>query len=114
MTGRRLLYLTVLLICTGFDIAYGQWLSGLILTTVLALPWFSLLVSLPAMVTSRASIRCPGHVPVGCDAEVRWNGHSRFPLPVLEGKLLVRSSITGETMKLRSGDLLPTEALKIK
>jgi len=88
--------------------AYREWLSWLILVLLLALPWFSLLVSLPAILTSRGSIRCPRGVKVGTDAEVRWSGHSRFPLPPLEGKLMVRSSITGQTMKLRSGDLLPT------
>ena len=37
--------------------AYREWLSWLILVLLLALPWFSLLVSLPAILTSRGSIR---------------------------------------------------------
>ena len=108
MAVRRSIYLLSVAGGLVFYWAYREWLSWLILVLLLALPWFSLLVSLPAMVTSRGSIRAPRAVKVGTDAEVRWNGHSRFPLPPLEGKLLVRSSITGRTMKLRSGDLLPT------
>ena len=108
MAVRRSIYLLSVAGGLVFHWAYREWLSWLILVLLLALPWFSLLVSLPAMLTSRGSIRAPRAVKVGTDAEVRWNGHSRFPLPPLEGKLLVRSSITGRTMKLRSGDLLPT------
>lgn len=108
MAVRRSIYLLSVAGGLVFYWAYREWLSWLILVLLLALPWFSLLVSLPAMLTSRGSIRAPRAVKVGTDAEVRWNGHSRFPLPPLEGKLLVRSSITGRTMKLRSGDLLPT------
>ena len=109
MAGRRVLYLLSLLGGVVFYWAYREWLSWFVLVLLLALPWFSLLVSLPAMLTSRGSIRCPGHITVGTDAEVQWNGHSRYPLPALEGKLLVRSTLTGQTMKLSSGDLLPTD-----
>lgn len=108
MGVRRSIYLLSLVGGLVFYWAYREWLSWLILVLLLALPWFSLLVSLPAMLTGRGSIRAPRAVKMGTDAEVRWTGHSRFPLPPLEGKLLVRSSITGRTMKLRSGDLLPT------
>ena len=108
MAGRRSIYLLSVAGGLVFYWAYREWLSWLLLVLLLALPWFSLLVSLPAILTSRGSIRAPRAVRAGTDAEVRWTGHSRFPLPPLEGKLQVRSSITGRTMKVRSGDLLPT------
>ena len=101
MAGRRSIYLLSVAGGLVFYWAYREWLSWLLLVLLLALPWFSLLVSLPAILTSRGSIRAPRAVRAGTDAEVRWTGHSRFPLPPLEGKLLVRSSITGRTMTPR-------------
>ena len=53
MAGRRLIYLTVLSGCGIFYIAYGEWLSYLALMLVLMLPWLSLLLSLPAMLSLR-------------------------------------------------------------
>ncbi len=49
MLRRRILYLVSLIGCIVFYIAYREWMAWLFLLTVLLLPWFSLLISLPAM-----------------------------------------------------------------
>ena len=54
MPGRRIVYLASLVGCWVFHIAYRGWLSGFLLTAVFWLPVFSLLVSLPAMLTFSA------------------------------------------------------------
>ena len=97
MTGRRLLYLTVLLIGTVFDIAYGQWLSGLLLTTILALPWFSLLLSLPAIFRFRGGPSGPDTLGPGQPGELWLMGTCACPMPPFRGKLKLRNRITGQT-----------------
>ena len=56
MLGRRLFYLAVLGFCLVFYCFYQEWFSWLLLVTVVALPWFSLALSLPAMLTAKAVI----------------------------------------------------------
>ncbi len=55
MTGRRLWYLAALFGCWVFYIAYGEWFSWLALMIVGGLPWLSLLISIPAMLSFRLS-----------------------------------------------------------
>ena len=108
MVIRRILYAIALLGGVFFYWAYREWLSWFILLLLLTIPLFSLLVSLPAIRSCRGSVKCPGSVPRNTDTEVCWQGRGRLPLPVVDGKLLVRHCITGQTMKVASGDLLPT------
>ena len=81
MAVRRLIYLAALGLCFVFYIAYGQWLSWLILVAVLALPWFSLLLSLPAMLRFRASPSGPCTLSLGEEGELgRIVGHGHHDL----------------------------------
>lgn len=109
MTVRRIVYLTALLGCVVFYWAYREWLSWFLLMLILLLPWFSLLVSLPALLTCRAEVSCPSAVERGAEVSLLWQGTSPFPLPSLTGRLTVRNRLCGSTKKLRSGDRLPTE-----
>ena len=59
MFRRRIVYLLCLAGCIAFYIIYRMWLSGIALAAILALPWFSLLVSLPAMVTTSLELSHP-------------------------------------------------------
>lgn len=96
MTGKRLLYLTVLGGCCVFYIAYGQWLAWILLLTVLGLPWFSLFLSMPAIVRFRAAPSGPDYMNVGETAELWLMGSSRFPVPPFRGKLKLKNCITGK------------------
>ena len=52
MTLRRIVYAAALLGAVVFYWAYREWLSWLVLMLLVFLPWFSLLLSLPAMLFS--------------------------------------------------------------
>ena len=74
---------------------------------MVALPWFSLVLSLPAMLTCRAAVEGPEAVQLGAETELSWRGYSRLPLPALKGKLLVQHAVTGKKEKIGSGDWVP-------
>ena len=65
MIRRWCLYLAVMLGLIVFYIAYQKWMAWLLLLAVLWLPAFSLLVSLPAMLTVRLSAGPGGTRPTG-------------------------------------------------
>lgn len=99
MAGRRLLYLALLAGCGIFYILYGQWLAWFLLITMVLLPWFSLLISLPAMVSFR--IR-PGGQPLlqlGQEPELWLLGSCRLPMPPFRGQLTLCSAFTGEAFR---------------
>ena len=108
MAGRRLTYLAVLAGSLVFYWFYREWLGGLLAFTVLALPWFSLVLSLPAMVLCRLRLQAPAQVTVGTEARVSWKPHCPLPPPPLMGKLRTQHSFTGEKALLRSGEVLNT------
>ena len=109
MASRRSVYLLALLGSLVFYWAYREWLSGFITLSLLVLPWFALLVSLPAILTTKASMDVPTAVRLGEEAPAWWQGSCRLPMPVLRGRLKVTHSVTGERWVLRSGDRLPAD-----
>lgn len=99
---RRLLYLAILLGCGIFYIAYGQWLAWLLLMAVAALPWFSLVVSLPAMVNFRVRPAGQELLTMGDTPEDLWLlGSCRFSMPPFRGQLTLRNCISGESFRYR-------------
>ena len=108
MTGRRLIYLAIAGFCFLFYIAYGQWLSWLVLVAVLAAPWFSLLLSLPAMVRFRAAPSGPNVLRPGEDAELWLMGSCPWPMPPFRGRLRLQRAITGESWFYHEKEDLPT------
>ncbi len=117
MTGRRILYSLSLVGVFCFCIAYQKWLAWFLLYALLGLPVFSLLVSLPAMVTARFRLELPETVPLGQSTEIAIPHNSSLPTPPWRCKLLVERPMTGERWKLRAYDELPTShcgVLKVK
>ena len=108
MAGRRIIYLVSLLGCLVFYYFYREWLSWLFLMTVGALPWFSLLVSLPAIFTARGRLDLPGDLQIGEDCQVTARLTASFPIPPFYSKLRATHAITGATVNLKSGKSLPT------
>lgn len=109
MIRRWILYLAILLGSIAFYIANQQWLGWLLVVAVLTLPLFGLLVSLPAMLCARASIRCAGILHPG-DAEIPViQLRCALPLPLYRGRIRVRRTTTGESWLLKEGEKLPTE-----
>ena len=96
---RRLGYLTALGLGVLFLFSYQEWLSWLILLILLLFPWFSLVLSLPGMLTFRAEPRAPAAVIQGTETEVRLVGWCRLPVPPFKGKLRITRLPTGEVWK---------------
>lgn len=109
MAGRRLLYLAVLAGCWVFYIAYGQWLAWLILVGVMALPWFCLALSLPAMLRFRAEASGPAVLEMGEQAQLWLLGSCGLPMPPFRGKLRLRNLFTGESWYYHEPEDLPTD-----
>jgi len=109
MWGRRLWYLAVAAGCFVFYICYQEWFSWLLLLGVLGLPWLSLLLSLPGMVTFRVRTSAEGHVMLGTDVPLRLMGSSGYPVPPFRGQTQVDRALTGESWTFRYAVKLPTE-----
>ena len=108
MTGRRIVYLCCLAGSLVFYFCYQRWMAWILLLTVLALPWVSLLLSLPAIRQFRGEIECPAFVTMGGEAHAALWGLSKLPQPLFLGKIWVRNRITGEKFRHDPRNPLPT------
>ena len=108
MAGRRIGYTLALAGCLVFYIAYQMWFSWILLLTMLLLPWFSLLLSIRAMLGVKMKLNAPERIRQGAKADVRLEVHSPGVRPPLRGRIRVTRPNTGESWVLRSGDSLPT------
>ena len=95
MTGRRILYLCILAGCTVFYFCYQGWMAWIFLVTVLVLPWFSLVLSLPAMLRFRCELTVPAFAAMGEEAHAVLRGLSKLPQPLFLGRIQVQNRITG-------------------
>ena len=109
MKLRRIVYAWALLGSLVFYWAYREWLSWFLLVLIVLLPWFSLLVSLPAILSCRAEVSCPQAVTKGADLPLLWLGRSPYPLSPVTGKLTAENTLNRLRYRLHSGDWLPTE-----
>ncbi|MGM9668287.1 MAG: DUF58 domain-containing protein [Faecousia sp.] len=100
MLRRWILYLLALAGLTVFHMFYGQWISFVLLVGLLALPLFSLLISLPSMLRCKVSLAGDSFVQRGTPLAF-------FPLLSVRsvadcrGKLRLTHSITGESRRVR-------------
>lgn len=95
MLRNRLIYLAALL---GGVVFYGffyVWFSWYLLVLLLCLPWFSLLLSLPAMVTMKLQMSPPGKVHRNEQAELRLQTVCRLPQPMCRFTLRIHESAAG-------------------
>lgn len=109
MAGKRFVYCIALLFCGVFYIAYGEWLSCLVLVTVLVLPWFSLLLSLPAIFRFRVSPSGSSTLEMGEAGELWLLGSCPFPMPPFRGKLRLKQIITGKNWYYQDQEDLPCD-----
>ena len=82
MRARRVLYLSALLTVTAFHLAFGQYVSHFMLWFVLLLPAASLLLSLPAILTTRIELVGADDVQRGREAAIRLRARCGFFLPL--------------------------------
>lgn len=109
MIRRWFLYLTTVLGLMVLYLAHQQWLSWLLLLGCLSLPVFSLVISLPAMLTFRARLTTRGAVTLGPELILNALVRCPFPMPMHRLQFRVSHSFTGEELLLEPGDRLPGE-----
>lgn len=109
MALRRLLYLAALEGCLVLYVFYREWMAWILLLTVICLPFFSLLVSLPAMFTVKTSLRCPTETSVGQLVRPEVETTCFLPPPTVRCKLRVRHCMTGETSVVKTGKAVDTD-----
>ena len=98
-----------LIACLIFYGAYQLWFAAFVLTAVLCLPLFSLLVSLPAMLTARLELGLPAGVVRGTKQELGLWYSSHFPTPPWKCKILVEQPLTGRSWTLKGVGELSTD-----
>ena len=109
MAGRRFLYLILLGFSFVFYIAYGQWLSWVVLITVAMVPWLSLALSLPAIFRFRVAPAGMQWVQQGEECTLWLMGSCAFPMPPFHGQLRLRRLMTGESWRYREPKGLSTD-----
>lgn len=109
MVYRRLGYLAALEGCLVLYVFYREWMAWLLLLAVACLPLLSLLVSLPAMLTVKTSLRCPTEVTVGQSVRPEVERRCPLPAPQVRCRLKLRHQITGEKETVSLGKQLPIE-----
>ena len=109
MWGRRLFYLLSLLGAVVFYGLYREWFSWLLLVTVFLLPWFSLILSLPAILSAQATLRCPDAMRVGVPVRTSLQVTCSFPTPPVTCRLRLYNSLTDSRYVGKAGELIPTD-----
>lgn len=108
MIKRWLLYLVALIGCVIFFAAYQGWVSWLLLSAVIILPWLSLLLSLPFMLLTKARLILPGRVKMGSAERLQLEVQT----PVLQlpqrCRFQVRHSLTATNDVCKADAFLPT------
>lgn len=109
MWGRRVGYAIALLVSLIFYGLYQEWLSWLFLLIILVLPWLSLCMSLPAMLTVKAEFRCPRIVRMGMPAKTAMDYRCKFPIPPTKCNLKLYHSLSKVSYVGDPGEMIPTE-----
>lgn len=109
MWERRVFYLIAVLCSLVFYFVYQQWLAWFLLAAILLLPLFSLVLSLPAMLKTKAFLHCPGVTRIGVPSRSSLRMESKLPAPPAVCKIRLENHLTGERYVGRAGELIPTE-----
>lgn len=102
------MYLLTLLGCTVFYGLYREWFSWLLLVVVISLPWFSLLVSLPGMLSAGCRLHCPESARMDMPVRISLEVTGWLSAPLLKSRLALHNKLTAQTHKISSGKRLPT------
>lgn len=109
MVKQRIIWLLCFLGSLAFVIFYQKWLSWLMLGGVLLIPVYSLIVSLPSMISAKLEPHAPGRVTVGTPTTVTFRCVSKGIAPQWSCRINVKHGITGRQKRLRPGTPLPTD-----
>jgi len=95
MFAKRIQYLLLLLGAASYYVASGEWISWILLLTVAGLPWLSLLLSLPAILSFCAAPAGVEVLEIGEEADLWLLGSCRSPMPPFRGRIRIRELLTG-------------------
>lgn len=109
MWRRRIIYLCALVGCLVFYGCYREWFSWFLLVAVVLLPWFSLLISLPALLTAQAKLRCPETVRADVPVRTALTVKCRFPAPPVRCRIRLHNTLNGRGYVGKPGERIPTE-----
>lgn len=109
MPGRWIIYLLTLLGSVVFYGFYKEWFSFIWLQAVVFLPWLSLILSLPAMLTVKAEMRCAEKTVLGMPVRISMTLSGKFPVPPVRCTLRLANSLSGERFLGQPGELIPTK-----
>ena len=88
---------------------YKEWISWILLLAVLYLPWLSLLLSLPAMLTVKADLRCPEKTRMDMPVRTALQLRCSFPHPPVLCTIRLVNSLTGKSYLGKPGEKIPTD-----
>lgn len=106
MLTRRLSWLLAALCSLVFLAVYQKWLAWLVTGAVFLVPLFSLVISLPAMLTTKLILDLPGRVEQGQPLELCFFSKGPFPAPPWRCRIEVHQPLCAKQYRLRPGDLL--------
>ena len=109
MLGRRIIYLLTLVGSLVFYGFYREWFSWFLLVAVVLLPLFSLVMSLPAMLSAKASLRCPETGRVGVPIRTALEVECKFPPPPVSCRIRLHNCLTDRRYVGLPGERIPTE-----
>ncbi len=109
MVRNRIYWLLAWVGSLVFLVFYRQWLAWLMLGGVLLVPVFSLVISLPAMLTSKLEVQLPQRVEAGTEVRLAISCKSPLITPHWRCKIQATHLITGKTLRLRPDQALPTD-----
>lgn len=106
MLRNRLLYLFILLCTTAFFVCFNGYYSWYVFLLSLAIPWLSLVMSLPGMLTTWVVVEVPGYDGTARTSKstplpIQVAAASRWPLPAgrIRVRLTIENLFTSETRR---------------
>jgi hypothetical protein len=101
-------YLCFLLGSTVFYCFYREWFAWFFMVLLWLLPLFSLILSLPAMLSVKAALRCPEKARQDMPVRTALHLDSKMPTPPVRCQLRVTNQLTGERFLGAPGERIPT------
>jgi hypothetical protein len=98
MWWRRIVYGFVTLGAFIFYLVNGEWLSWILLLGILFLPWFSLVLSLPAMILTKIRLFCPDKVSMNSAVNVQVEICCPLPVPPVKWNFLAYEVYSGKRL----------------
>lgn len=92
-----------------FYASYREWFSWFLLVMVFLLPGFSLLLSLPALLTVQATLCCPESVRMGVPARTSLQVKCPLPAPPIRCRVRLHNTLNHTRYVGKVGELIPTE-----